>query len=352
MLSRVMGAKYFWWSKLILSFVLLLVFCLVTFPLSAHAQAKKVVTLRLVSAWTSPDFGNKGLEAFVERINKHSKTVKIEFKGGAEIIPPLDGFMYVTKNMVDLYHTAATYYTGNIPGALAAFVTDASVKSLRDSGFWDLYDKMHRAKGVTVLGMLWRGGEFGLFVNKPITTADMRGLKIRSLPMYETFLRRQGAATVTMPMGDIYTSLEKGVIDGFCYPYGPGFMEKSWHEVVKYVVNPPIPYVNSGPLLANAKQWDKLPADVRKEIMDAILQLEPEMYKYYEEEAPGFITKAIAKGLIKETKLSPKEAAIFKKSAKDSMWADILSRSPDYGPKLKELSEKAEKLEAQAAKKK
>jgi TRAP-type C4-dicarboxylate transport system substrate-binding protein len=318
-------------------------------PASAQTPKGKsgVVTLNLVSAWTSPDFGNYGLEKFVERVNKQSKTVKIVFKGGAEVIPPLEGFAYVNRGMVDLYHTAATYYAGNLPGALAAFNVRASLKSLRESGFWDLYDKMHRTKGVTILSMLWRGGAFGLFVNKPITTADLKGLKIRSLPMYDSFLRKLGASVVSMPQGDIYTALEKGVVDGFCYPYGPGFMEKSWHEVVKYVVDPQIPYTNSGPLLANLKQWEALPEESRKEVMNVILQMESEIYNWYTEEAPKSIKKAIGQGLLKEAKLPPKEAQIFLAAAKDAMWNDVVTRSPEYGPKLKELGEKAERLEAQ-----
>jgi len=327
-----------------------LVFYIGLVQASAQSPQGKVVTLRLVSAWTSPDFGNYGLEKFVERINKQSKTVKIEFKGGAEVIPPLEGFTYVSRGMVDLYHTAATYYTGTLPGALAAFNVSASVKSLRESGFWDLYDKMHRTKGVTILSMLWRGGSFGLFVNKPINKADLKGLKIRSLPMYDPFLRMLGASVVSMPQGDIYTALEKGVVDGFCYPYGPGFMEKSWHEVVKYVIDPQIPYTNSGPLLANLKQWEALPAQARKEVMDVILQMESEIYKWYTEEAPKSIRTAIDKGLLKEIKLSPNETQIFVNAAKEAMWKDIVTRSPDYGPKLKELGEKAEKLEGQQKK--
>jgi TRAP-type C4-dicarboxylate transport system substrate-binding protein len=321
-------------------------------PASAQSPKGKsgVVTLNLVSAWTSPDIGNHGLEKFVDRINKEAKSVKINFKGGMEVVPPLEGFAYLSRGMVDLYHTTPAYYAGNLPGAMAGYNVFASQRAMRESGFWDLYDKMHRTKGVTALGQLWRGEPFGLYVNKPITTADLKGLKIRSLPMYDSFLRKLGASVVTMPQGEVYTALEKGVVDGFCYPYGPAFLEKSWYEVVKYVVDPVIPYQSTGVLLANAKQWDALPQQVRKEVMDVILQMEPELYKWYKDEASKNIRKAIDKGLVKEIKLPPKEAQIFQAAAKDAMWNDVVTRSPEYGPKLKELGEKAEKLESQAKK--
>ena len=338
-------------------FSMLVLISLIALHLAARSVDAKddkekpaAVTLSLVSAWTSPDIGNYGIEKLVDRINKQSKTVKIDFKGGGEVIPPLEGFTYVSRGMVDLMHTAPAFYAGNIPGGMAPFPMYASQRAMRESGFWELYDKMHRAKGVTVLGMLWRGEPFGLFMNKPITSADLTGLKIRSSGIFEHFLKDLGASTVTTAPGDIYTALEKGLVDGFCYPYGPAFMEKSWHEVVKYVVEPPIPYQTTAVLLANAKQWDALPKPVQKEILDAILQLEPEIYRFYRDEAPKRIHNAIEKGLVKETKLTPESAQVFVRTAKEALWKDILTRSPKYGPKLKELGEKAEQIEAKTNK--
>ncbi len=81
--------------------------------------------------------------------------------------------------------------------------------------------------------------------------------------------------------------------------------------------------------------------------MDAILKLEPELYTYYLNEAPKKIREAIQKGMLKETKLTPSEAKIFVSTAKEALWNEILTRSPEYGPKLKELGDKAEKIEAQ-----
>lgn len=333
-----------------LAVTVFLIVLLCPFLAGAQPPAGKggVVTLRLVSAWTSPDLGNYGLEKLVDRINKQSKVVRIDFKGGGEVVPVLEGFNYVSRGMVDLYHHAPAFYAGNLPGALALFPIYASPRAIRESGLWDFYDKMHRTKGVTTLGFMWRGEFHGIFVNKPVSTlADFKGLKIRSSAMFEPILKKLGVSTVTTAPGDIYTALEKGVVDGFCYPYGPAFIEKSWHEVVKYVVEPPLPYQTTGILLANAKTWDGLSPQVKKEVMDAILQLEPEIYKFYRDEAPKKIREAISKGMLKEAKLTPSDAKIFTAMAKEAMWNDILARSPEYGPKLKELGEKAEKIELQ-----
>lgn len=338
--------------SLLLSLVALLSFVisfLTVSPVNAQGKGGKtgVVTLTLVSGWTSPDFGNYGIEKLVERLNKESKNVRINFKGGAEVIPPMEGFAYVQRGMVDLYHSGPAFYAGILPGTMAAYCFVASPASIRESGFWDEFDRVHRTKGVTALGQLWRGEPMGMFLKKPIDKADLKGLKIRSLPLFEPFLKKLGAATVTMAPGELYTALEKGIVDGFCYPYGPAFVEKSWHEVVQYAVNPVIPMQTAGILLANAKKWDSLPPQVRKDVMDMILKLEPEIYKFYRDELPNNIRKAIDKGLIKEAKLPPEEAQKFVSIAKEALWEDVVRRAPDYGPKLRELAGKAEKIEAQ-----
>jgi TRAP-type mannitol/chloroaromatic compound transport system substrate-binding protein len=78
-----------------------------------------------------------------------------------------------------------------------------------------------------------------------------------------------GAAVVTVPGGEIYQALERGVIDAaeFTFPtvnYGYGF-----HEVTKYLCVLPT-YSGGGfyDWIASSKAWKKLPDDL-KEIVTA-----------------------------------------------------------------------------------
>jgi len=309
--------------------------------------AEPTIELSLVSAWTSPDLGNLKMEEFVKVLNEKANHVKIKYKGGAEVVPPLEGLMYVKKGMIDLWHTTPAYYAGSIPAAMAAYNVVASQQELRESGFWEVYDQLHRSKaGVTALGQLWRGENFGLYLKKPITSIkDLKGLRIRSLPMYESFLRQLGASTVTLPQGEVYTALERGVVDGFCYPYGPGFLEKRWYEVVDYVIKPPIPYVTTGVLLANASKWDSLPDDAKKEVINLIIEMEPRIYSWYRDNAFKSIQKAVDEGHVKIISFNDADAKTFTEAATESMWSNIVKRSPEYGSKLKELGKKATKTE-------
>jgi TRAP-type mannitol/chloroaromatic compound transport system substrate-binding protein len=80
-----------------------------------------------------------------------------------------------------------------------------------------------------------------------------------------------GASIVTVPGGEIYQALERGVIDAaeFTFPtvnYGYGF-----HEVTKYLCVLPT-YSGGGfyDWLASSKAWNKLPDDLKEIVKVAI----------------------------------------------------------------------------------
>jgi TRAP-type C4-dicarboxylate transport system substrate-binding protein len=145
---------------------------------------------------------------------------------------------------------------------------------------------------------------------------------------------------VTTDPGEVYTALERGVVDGFLYPQGPAVIESKWYEVVKYVVSPTVPYDNCCFLLANAQRWDGLPEKVKKEVMDLLLKMEPQVYQWQTAESAKSIDWAIKQGYLKVTELPPPESEKYKKAAKDALWSLITKLDPENGPKFKEMDEK------------
>ena len=99
--------------------------------------------------------------------------------------------------------------------------------------------------------------------NRPITSlADFRGMRLRPPAEMSPLLRRLGAEPVTMPMGEVYSALSKGVVDGVV---SSADTIKSMHfsEVARYrnVVN-----ISRGAYPARAisdRAWARLPADLQ-----------------------------------------------------------------------------------------
>jgi TRAP-type C4-dicarboxylate transport system substrate-binding protein len=324
------------------TFILFVAFLIVasvfiSLPIDKPAQAAPV-RLSLVSSWTSPYGGNVKMEEFVKRLNARSTKVNIDFRGGAEIAPPLEALGHLQKGVFDLYFTTPTYHAGKVVEGLSVFYVSASPAKLREVGFVKLLDEIYRKKaGATILGFLWRGEPFGIFLNKPVTKADLTGLKIRSVANLDPFIKALGGATVTTPPSEIYSALERGVVDGYMLTLGLTIRNLGLQEVTKYVIYPWVPYESAGLIYANTKRWDGLPADVKKDIMDLILEMEPEVYQHYRTEAFREMDSLIAKGM-RKIELPPAEVKKYFSLAAETGWNDnVLKHSPESGAKLKEL---------------
>ena len=184
--------------------------------------------------------------------------------------------------MTSVFNTP-TFYAGLVPAALVVYYNDLSLTTLRECGFRGLFDEMHRKKaGLTVLGSLWRGDSYSLFTRTAVRKADIAGLRIRSMPQFDDFIKGLGGTPVTVEPAEAYQALQRGLVDGAITPIIQ--VEKfRYNEVTKFFISPLIPWVTDAPLLAKAQRWDGLPKDVQKIIIDTITAMEPIVWNYYKE---------------------------------------------------------------------
>jgi TRAP-type C4-dicarboxylate transport system substrate-binding protein len=105
-----------------------------------------------------------------------------------------------------------------------------------------------------------------LWTKNPVKSmSDVKGLKIRTPGGMQTeYIKNLGAEPVFMPLGDVYTALDTGAIDGVvtCPPLVLAF---KLHEVVKYGVVATFGCVTEG-LAMNKKKWDSLDEKSKTEI--------------------------------------------------------------------------------------
>ncbi|MDD5700824.1 MAG: TRAP transporter substrate-binding protein [Dehalococcoidales bacterium] len=106
--------------------------------------------------------------------------------------------------------------------------------------------------------------------DKPVRAmADFQGLKLRSAGATGTaHLKAMGAVPVMMTPGDIYTNVEKGVIDGWNMPISGAYNFKL-NEVTKYYT---LTSNWCGPLftIMNADKFNSLPKDLQDKMMSVI----------------------------------------------------------------------------------
>ncbi|GAA4282779.1 C4-dicarboxylate TRAP transporter substrate-binding protein [Brevibacterium daeguense] len=92
---------------------------------------------------------------------------------------------------------------------------------------------------------------------------DFKGKKIRSVGLLSNAMSEVGANPVSMPAGEIYQSMEQGVIDGYTsYPFDIA-VSNSLHEVAPVAIDPGTGVYSVGAILMNKGDWDALTDEQR-----------------------------------------------------------------------------------------
>lgn len=106
--------------------------------------------------------------------------------------------------------------------------------------------------------------------NKEVKTLDdLKGLKLRTIqsPIYVKAIELMGASPTPMALGEVYTSLQTGVIDGYEHDANTTLSQK-YFEVAKNVTRT-THIAGLLTLSASAQKFNSLPADLKKQLEEA-----------------------------------------------------------------------------------
>ena len=79
---------------------------------------------------------------------------------------------------------------------------------------------------------------FHIYTSKPIEKADMTArLKLRTVPIYRPFFEKLGATNAETQHAELYTALERGVVDGYGWSLW-GLKEQGFLPVTKFRSSP------------------------------------------------------------------------------------------------------------------
>jgi TRAP-type mannitol/chloroaromatic compound transport system substrate-binding protein len=103
------------------------------------------------------------------------------------------------------------------------------------------------------------------FSNKKIEKlSDFKGLKFRTMGIWGEVLQSVGANVTNIPGGELYSAIEKGIIDAFEYVGPKDDYSQGYHEVAKYMTVPGIhSTVSVSWLLCNNDVFEKMPPEWR-----------------------------------------------------------------------------------------
>jgi TRAP-type transport system periplasmic protein len=289
------------------------------------------VTLKAISAFAEKTFYSRGFERFIDKVNAEGKgLVRITYVGGPKAMPPFEVGNALKGGVVELANVTGAFYTNVMPEADAWKLSEKPMAELRKNGGYAYMASLYEQKmNAILLARHIDNNPFHLYLTKPISGPDLSGLKLRITPVYRDFFQALGATVVQTAPGEVYTALERGVVDGYGWPI-TGIFDLGWHEKTKYRIDPGF-YSAEVSILVNKSAWAKLSEPQRQVIAAAGAWIEAQAADVAKENEAD-IAKQKAVGIEVITL-----GEDFRKKAYEAGWAGIIRQSPEHGPKLKAL---------------
>jgi len=226
----------------------------------------------------------------------------IDVYGGGELIPSLECFDAVSNGAVEMGSGASYYWAGKIPAAqffasvpfgmnaqqMNAWIINAGGNKLWDE-LYDPFDLIPLPGGNT-------GVQAGGWFNKEINAlSDFEGLKMRMPGLGAKVLRKAGGTAVLVAGTELFTNLERGVIDAteWIGPYHDYLM--GFHRVAKYYYYPG--WHEPGTVLEiilNKGKFLSLPKDLQEIIKAAVYRINQWMLTEFEQKNAIYLQKMIA----------------------------------------------------------
>lgn len=223
---------------------------------------------KMATSWGGGPLMEIGAQAFADRVEMLTDgRVEIQVFTGGTLGKALNVSETVKNGVAQAGHTWMGYDWGKDKAAVVFGGFAGSMDSERmlhwlyEGGGVDMWRDFRMEKfGVVSMPLFIRTAEAFLHSNKPVRNMDdLQGLKVRTAGAWLEISQGMGAAPVTMPGAEVYTSLERGAIDatewGTLYEnISPGF-----HKIAKYVVIPGV-HQPSAPfeLIINKDAWEAL----------------------------------------------------------------------------------------------
>jgi len=303
----------------------------------AGAATAAEVTLKAVSAFAQGTNFSRNFESFIDRVNATGKgVVQINYiGGGGKVMSPFEVGNAVRTRVVDIGNLPGAFYTNLMPEADTLKLTSDAVYEMKANGAFDFLNKLHNDKvNAHLLGRHKAKVPFHLYLTKPIQGMDLKGLKIRVTPIYRAFFASMGASLIRTAPGEVFTALERGVVDGYGWPT-QGIFDLGWHEVTKYRVDPGF-YAAAVEFLVNRDAWDELNAE-QKAVLEAAAKW---MEETGDAEDAGINASEIArqeKQGIKTIAFTGADGEAYLKRAMETAWEAVKKASPEHGDQLERL---------------
>jgi TRAP-type mannitol/chloroaromatic compound transport system substrate-binding protein len=228
---------------------------------------------RMATSWTPAiDVLQGGAQRFAKIVDEMSGgRLKIQVFAGGELMPALGVFDAASQGTLEMYNSAAYYWAGKEP-ATQWFTAVPFGMNAQNTYTWyyygdglKLWEETYAPFNLVPRPSASTGVQMaGWFRKKINTIADYKGLKMRIPGLGGKVVAKAGGTVVLTPGGEIYSALERGVIDASEWVGPHDDMKLGLHQTAKYYYYPGWHEPGTtGEFTFSKKHYDALPADLR-----------------------------------------------------------------------------------------
>lgn len=306
-------------------------------PSDINIQTKKTFRWKMTTTWP-PNFPvvGEGCQMMAEWVRTMSGgRLDITVYGGGELIPALEGFDAVSNGAVEMNHGAAYYWAGKLPAA-QFFAAVPFGMNAQQMGSWilsgggaALWEELYEPYNLLPIICGNTGAQMGGWFNKEINSIDdLKGLKMRIPGLGGKVLAKSGGTPLLVSGGEIYTNLERGVIDatewiGPFHDYKMGF-----YKVAKYYYYPG--WHEPGPvleMLVNKPKFQSLPVDLQEILRTACLRLNRWMMAEFDAKNGEYLDKLINEEGV-QIKAFPEEVLQTLRKNTEEVIQELIEKDP------------------------
>ncbi|MBL8304255.1 MAG: TRAP transporter substrate-binding protein DctP, partial [Ideonella sp.] len=239
------------------------------FPMVATAQAK--TRWRAQTMWSAAETTHKAFEDFCKRVAAATGgRLEIQPFAAGSVIGAFETLDAVGAGVLDAQSTAPVYWSGKDAGFSVIGDLNFAYQHPWQAEAWyyhrgglEMLREAYAKYNVYPVGVSWWGQE-ALVSKKPIrSTDDFKGVKVRTPQgMFAEIMTKYGASVVVVPGGEVYSALDKGVVDMADWATESMNFRMGFFEVAKTSIR----IGHSMPVqefAVNAAKWKALPDDLK-----------------------------------------------------------------------------------------
>jgi TRAP-type mannitol/chloroaromatic compound transport system substrate-binding protein len=318
-----------WRNEMNIKTVLLMASALCTSGAMAFADTWKMQTL-----WPDGSTNQAIIEEFATNVETATEgEIKIDVYGVGTVVPFTETLQAVGRGILQAQHSGSVYFAGQEPAlALIGEISGAYENPQQLTGWFyeggglELAREAYAQFNIFYVGPVLWGMESNPTKRLVEGVDDLKGLKIRTTQgVASELMASLGASPVSMAGSEVFSALDKGVIDAADWGTLGMNAQLGLHQVAKYELYPGFFQMPAADLAVNLDTWNKLSLENQNKIEAAVRDLNHSMISQLgtlDEEA---IATAEEEGLIL-VDWPQEERAKFREAA-SKIWANWGAKS-------------------------